>query len=480
MGEEIQYSRFKQSDYTRFKKSLDDETQILSEWFNSQSFSNKSLVAGYELEAWLIDLEGMPCPCNEQLLRSAHNDLLSPELAKFNIELNVKPQNLKTSVLSDFESSLIKLWNQCQTISSQNHCSLLGIGILPTLKDSHLTLDNLSTLDRYRALNEQILVQRNGEPIKLNIVGNDHLQSEHLDVMLEAASTSLQIHIQTPQDQAVSYYNASIAASAPMVAVGANSPFLFEKNLWEETRIPVFEQSVASGGFNGAAHGPIQRVSFGSGYAKTSLLECFLENVEHFPVLLPVEYDNDINDMKHLRLHNGTIWRWNRPLIGFDDDGTPHIRIEHRVNAAAPSSIDNIANVAFYYGLAHYYANYADPVHQTLPFSQARDNFYLAAQHGLHAHVTWTDKQHHSMKKLILDQLLIEAETGLQNLYLDEDDIKKYLNVIDERVLSEQTGSSWQQNFAAKHNHDMQKLTMTYFNNQKTNQPVHTWDFSSQ
>ena len=479
MGEEIKYSRFNKSDYVRFKKSLDNETQILNECFNNQTLSKKALVGGYEIEAWLIDNDGIPCPHNKQLLQSAHNELLSPELAKFNIELNVRPQALKSSILSDFESSLIKLWNQCQTISSQNHCSLLGIGILPTLQDKHLTLENLSKLNRYLALNEQVLVQRKGEPIKLDIVGNDHLKSEHHDVMLEAATTSLQIHMQTPQDQAVNYYNASIAVSAPMVAVAANSPFLFEKNLWDETRIPVFEQAVASGGFNGAAHGPIQRVSFGSGYAKRSLFECFSENVEHFPVLLPVEYDNDINDLRHLRLHNGTIWRWNRPLIGFDEDSTPHIRIEHRVTAAAPSNVDNIANIAFYYGLAHYYANFADPVNETLPFSQARDNFYLAAQHGLNSHVTWTDKKRYSMKKLILDQLLVEAETGLNNLSLDDDDIKKYLNIIDKRIISEQTGSSWQRNFASRHQNDMQKLTMTYFKNQKTNHPVHTWDYIS-
>jgi len=479
MGEEIKYTRFNRSDYVRFKKSLDNETEILNEWFNNQSLSKKTLVGGYEIEAWLIDNDGIPCPHNKQLLQSAHNELLSPELAKFNIELNVRPQAVKSSILSDFESSLIKLWNQCQTISSQNHCSLLGIGILPTLQDKHLTLENLSKLNRYLALNEQVLVQRKGEPIKLDIVGNDHLKSEHHDVMLEAATTSLQIHIQTPQDQAVNYYNASIAVSAPMVAVAANSPFLFEKDLWDETRIPVFEQAVASGGFNGAAHGPIQRVSFGSGYAKRSLFECFSENVEHFPVLLPVEYDNDINNLRHLRLHNGTIWRWNRPLIGFDEDSTPHVRIEHRVTAAAPSNVDNIANIAFYYGLAHYYANFADPVNETLPFSQARDNFYLAAQHGLNSHVTWTDKKRYSMKKLILDQLLIEAETGLNNLSLDDDDIKKYLNIIDKRITSEQTGSTWQRNFASRHQHDMQKLTMTYFKNQKTNYPVHTWDYIS-
>jgi len=476
MGEEIQYSRFNKTDYARFNKSLSDETRILGQWFRENAFSKKSLVAGYEIEAWLIDQYGRPCPENEYLLKSTHNELLSPELAKFNIELNIKPQLLMSSILSDFESSLIKLWNQCQTTTSQSHCSMLGIGILPTLEDSHLTLDNLSTLDRYRALNEQVLAQRKGEPIKLNIVGHEHLESTHQDVMLEAASTSLQTHIQIPQEKAVRFYNASIAISAPMVAVSANSPFLFGKDLWSETRIPVFEQAVATGGFDGAAHGPIQRVSFGSGYARESLFECFTENIEHFPILLPVEYNNDINDLRHLRLHNGTIWRWNRPLIGFDDDGTPHLRIEHRVTATAPSSIDNIANIAFYYGLVNYYATIADPAEQALPFSQARDNFYLCARHGLNAHVRWTDGKHGTVRKLILDRLMIEAETGLHDLDLDEDDIKKYLGVIYQRVTNEQTGSAWQRNFLSQHD-DMQQLTMTYFENQKTNQPVHSWGY---
>ena len=479
MGEEIQYSRFNKTDYARFTKSLAEETSLLKEWFDNHAFSKKPLCAGYELEAWLIDELGLPFAGNEHLLKSAHNELLSPELATFNIELNVKPQRLKSSLLSDFESSQLKLWNQCQTISSHNHCSMIGIGILPTLADDHLILENLSSLDRYRALNEQVLAQRKGEAIKLDIVGRQRLESTHHDVMLEAATTSLQIHIQIPQDKAVRYYNAAQAISAAMVAISANSPFLFGKDLWSETRIPVFEQAVAAGGFNGAAHGPIQRVSFGSGYAKDSLFECFLENQQHYPILLPVEYKQPTSDLRHLRLHNGTIWRWNRPLISFDEDGTPHIRIEHRVTAAAPSCIDNIANIAFYYGLLHYYAEIAPPVEQSLDFSQIRDNFYQAAKNGLETHIRWTDQQQCSLQKLILDQLLVEAETGLQQLFVDEDDIKKYLGVIEHRVKSRQTGSAWQRAFCSKNHFNMQQMTLTYLDNQRTNQPVHTWDYET-
>lgn len=479
MGEEIQYSRFNKSHYDQFEQRLSEETRLLGELFENNELSSHPAIAGYELEAWLIDDKGAPYSHNEQFLKLANNELLTPELARFNIELNVAPQNLSSSVLRDFEHSLNKLWQQCQKTAGKMHCKLMGIGILPTLLDEHLTLKNISTMERYRALNEQVLRLRKGEAIQLNIVGNEHLQAEHLDVMLEAAATSLQIHIQVPQQKAVRYYNASLAISAPMVAIGANSPFLFGKNLWEETRIPVFEQSVPTGGFDGASKGPLHRVGFGTDFARNSLFECFLENEQHFPVLLPVEYEHDINELRYLRLHNGTIWRWNRPLIGFDDDDTPHIRIEHRVVASGPSHVDNIANIALYYGLAHYYATIADPAEDTLSFAQVRDNFYTAAQHGISSHIEWTDNKRITIQKLVLDRLLIEAETGLFKLGIDEQDIEYYLGIIEQRVSSGQTGSDWQRRFVELHNGDMQLMTKSYFNNQKTNEPVHVWDFET-
>jgi gamma-glutamylcysteine synthetase len=479
MGEEIQYSRFNKSNYDQFERRLREETQLLGEWFGDNALSEHEPIAGYELEAWLIDDRGTPCALNEHFLELANNELLTPELARFNVELNVVPQDLHSSVLKDFENSLSKLWQQCQKTAKIMQCNILGIGILPTLLDEHLTLENISTLERYRALNEQVLRMRKGESIQLNIVGNEHLQAEHLDVMLEAAATSLQIHIQVPQHKAVRYYNASLALSAPMVAVGANSPFLFGKNLWEETRIPVFEQSVPTGGFDGASKGPLRRVSFGTDYARTSLFECFEENEQHFPVLLPVDYERDIEELRHLRLHNGTIWRWNRPLIGFDNDGTPHVRIEHRVVAAGPSHVDNIANIALYYGLAHYYANIAEPAEDKLSFAQVRNNFYTAAQHGINSHIEWTDNKSTTIQKLVLDRLLVESETGLHKLGIDEQDIKYYLGIIEQRINSGQTGSEWQRQFVEYHDGNMQLMTKNYFNNQKTNEPVHLWDFET-
>ena len=198
--------------------------------------------------------------------------------------------------------------------------------------------------------------------------------------MLEAATTSLQLHLQIPPDQAARYYNAAIILSGPMVAATSNSPYLFGKHLWEETRIPLFEQSVSIGSHKNSKTVNFKRVSLGTGFATTSLLECFLENRDHFPVVLPVKYDEPPENLAHLRLHNGTIWRWNRPLIGFDSEGQPHLRIEHRAIPAGPSIIDTVANAAFFTGMMANLVDSTTPPEQNLSFAQTQKNFYEAAQ----------------------------------------------------------------------------------------------------
>lgn len=479
MGEEIKYSHFNKTDYQQFHSRLKDETSVLKSWFEERSFSTSQLMAGYELEAWLIDASGNPAAINKTFLDNAADPLLCLELAKFNIELNVKPEKISGKVLSIFEGKLDTLWKHCSITARSLDSNILGIGILPTLQDSDLTLDNISMLDRYRALNEQILRQRKGVEIKLDINGEEHLQVSHKNVMLEAAATSLQMHIQVPDSHAARYYNAAILLSAPMVAISANSPCLFGRRLWQETRIPVFQQAVPTGGYGGASTGPVHRVGFGSGYVRNSLFECFEENLAHYPVLLPVHYQADVSELKHLRLHNGTIWRWNRPLIGFDDDLTPHLRIEHRVCASAPSTIDNIANIAFYYGLAHHYANFKNPPEHQMPFAEAKNNFYRAAQLGLKYNTNWFDKKNESMQNIVLNKLLPEAEDGLYDLGIDAADCKRYLSVIEQRVEKNRTGSQWQLSFLNSHQGNRNLLTLQYLSNQMSGRPIHEWDLET-
>lgn len=295
--------------------------------------------------------------------------------------------------------------------------------------------------------------------------------------MMEAATTSFQIHIQVPSQLAHHYYNASILASAFMVGACANAPFLFGHKLWHESRIPIFEQAIETGGYAGASHGPLKRVSFGTGFAKHSILECFKENLEHFPVLLPECLQCDVENFAHLRLHNGTIWRWNRPLLGFSDDGRPHIRIEHRVPASDPTIIDSIANMALFYGLCKSLCD--DIIESGLPldFSQAKDNFYQAARYGLDAHITWKDNQKHRLHWLLSHQLIDQALIGLESLGIDRKDSEDYLDIIHRRISNRQTGSQWQQNFIQQHGKDFRLMTKQYLQRQKNNQPVSEWEY---
>ncbi len=474
MGEEIRQSRFREDDHARFRQRLEAETAALARWFAEDRFADTEPVAGFELEAWLLDEHLRPAPRNAEFLARLDDPMASPELASFNFEVNGTPQPLHDHALSAMHGELARTWQRCRSAAEALGCRIAMIGILPTAQNEDFTLANMSQMARYRALNREVVRLRRGRPLVLDITGVEHLRVTHRDVMLESAATSFQIHLQLDPAQAVRIYNASVIASAPMVAIAANSPFLFGKDLWDETRIPVFEQSVAVGGYEGARFGPIRRVTFGSGYVRRSLMELFEENLQHYPVLLPEDFGED-PQLHHLRLHNGTIWRWNRPLVGFDAAGRPHLRIEHRVVPAGPSIIDAMANAAFYYGLVTSLAGEAVPPESRLPFNQARDNFYSAARHGLRAAIRWQDDRTHAMPDLIRDALLPLARAGLEQLGVAVDDREQLLAIIAERNATGQNGAAWQRAWVARHGRDMTALTAAYLERQESGEPVHLW-----
>lgn len=469
MGQEIEKTEFAPEDFALFHRHLQVETEMLWELERQGGLASSPPVAGLELEAWLVDQALRPAPINDRYLARLNDPLACPELARFNIELNVVPQPLRGDALSRLHRDLAELWQRAETIADELGARLLMIGILPTLQESDLSLANMSPLNRYRALNEQVLKLR-GSPLHLEITGHEHLECCHDDVMLEAGTTSFQLHLQAPLDQAVALYNASLLASAATVAAGANSPYLFGKDLWAETRIPLFEQAVEIGGVGSAGSGPLKRVGFGTGYARRYLSEVFRENREHFPVLLPIVFQELPRRFAHLRLHNGTIWRWNRPLIGFDKDGVPHFRIEHRVIPSGPTLIDMIANAALYYGLTWNLSHEPIPI----PFTQARDNFYQAARHGLDAHVVWTRERRWRLRHLLVDEFLPRARKGLEQLGAGGEG-SFYLDLILERILADQTGSQWQRRYIAAHGRDFVAMTRAYLAHQRQGQPVHTW-----
>lgn len=475
MGQEIDQSLFTKADFDRFHRHLVSETELLRRMVREQRFSDKHPVAGFEIETWLVNDQMMPASVNEAFLETFDDPLSSPELAKFNVELNNHPVALTDGALHQLHQELDDIVDRATVTARTLDSHIVMIGTLPTLRRASLNLQNMSPLNRYRALNEQIFRQR-GQPVQLHIDGNQCLECVHDDVMLEAATASFQIHMQTPLEQAHRVYNASIIASAPMVAISANSPFLFDLDLWAETRIPLFEQSIGIGGYRDATHGSLNRVSFGSGFARQTLLECFEENLDHFPVLLPTHFDSRPEALEYLRLHNGTIWRWNRPLIGFDSDGTPHIRIEHRVIPAGPSVVDIIANAAFYYGLVASLTTDAVDLEPAISFVQAKNNFYQAARHGIDATIQWVNGEALTIQTLILKDLLIRAEKGLSILGLAGSDSAYYLDIIRQRAESGLNGCEWQRRFVRKNGKDFSALMKLYLDNQNQGKPVHQWE----
>jgi hypothetical protein len=475
MGQEIARTSFSEEDFQGFAGKLADETAALRSFAESGGFPDARYIAGFELEAWLLDHSGLPNPVNEAYLRALDNPLVVPELSRFNVELNAPPLEVGAGVLAAIEESLVATWEACQQVAHGMDTVLAMIGILPTIRNEDLCLANMSAMKRYDVLNAQVLQQRDGAPISIDIEGKDHLRLSRPDVMLEAATTSFQLHLQVPFDQAGRYYNAFMISCAPLLAVAVNSPLLFGQRLWQETRVPLFEQSVELGGYAGLAEPTLRRVTFGRSYVASSLLELFDENLKHYPVLLPMPQGDPPNRYPHLRLHNGAIWRWVRPLIGFDAAGLAHVRLEQRVLPSGPTVLDMVANAALSFGLAHALARRPRPPEADLPFAVARANFYAAARHGLQAELTWLDGQRHPARELVLQTGLPLARQGLLEFGLPEGEIERYLDVLEARVRSGQTGAEWQLRRFEQLGGDTHRMMDDYLDNQRAGAPVHEW-----
>ena len=476
MGQEIPRSHFAAADFERFGARLREETELLAQLEADGRFAESGGIGGLELEAWLIRPDGHPADLNEPFLERVDLPTVVPELSRFNFEINVAPQALAGDGLERLGAELAATLERCHATARSLDAEVVAVGILPTVTGDDLVPVHMSRLKRYQALNRQVLRQREGQPLKLDIVGREHLSTVHHNVMLEAATTSLQAHLQVPAGRAARYYNASVLASAPLVAVAASSPLLFGKLLWEETRIPLFEQSVAVGGFDAARGGPVRRVTFGSRYVQRSLTELFRENLDHYPLLLPMTDDDAPPEaLAHLRLHNGTIWRWNRPLVGRDDDGRYHFRVEQRVMPAGPTAIDMLANLAFFFGVCEGLASVERPLEESITFAQARDNFYQAARLGLAARVVWPDGERATVAALIRERLLPLAQFGLAQLGVDKSLAGRMLGIVEARARSGRTGASWQRDWFERHGRDAAALTCAYLELQKAGRPVHEW-----
>jgi len=470
MGKELETTCFCELDFKQFNERLTAETNFVQKLERQGNISENGLTAGFELEAWLVDSSMQPAPENQDFLQQLNNPLVVPELSSFNVEINGDPQPLTNDGLSRLHEDLLQLWQLAKKQAEKMDLQLAIIGILPTVKDQDLCVGNMSSTKRYKAINEQIMKLRKGKPLRLDIEGRETLSTEHQDVMLEAGATSFQIHLKIPASKAVDYYNASKLTSAPLLAIAANSPYLFGKDLWAETRIPLFEQAVSVGHWDYE-----ERVTFGVRYLERELSEVFVANRQRYPILIPQVSNRGVEKLDHLRLQNGSIWRWNRALIGWNNDGEIHYRIEQRVVPAGPTIIDSIANSAFYYGLVHYLANHEIKPHERAQFFTCRDNFYQAAKFGLTAKIRWDHKNEQLISDVISDIFLPMAKAGLHAMGINPNDIDRYLGIISARAKNGQNGCQWQRAYVAKHRPTMAELLSAYLKNQNTEIPVHEW-----
>ena len=471
MGQDILADGFSEADFAHFRTRLEEETRALRDLFAAGELSGEGPAIGLELEAWLIDHNFFPAPFNQSFLKRLGDPDVVAELSRFNVEINAPVLGLSGRNLERMHEHLSKTMRRCASNAHEDVSTVVAIGMLPTLREGDLSIEAMTPINRYAALNRELIKARDNAQVSIDIEspdpGGERFQASYRDVMLEAATTSLQLHLQVPCDQTWLYYNASLILSAPLVAISANAPFLFGRKLWQETRITVFEQAL------GGVAGP-PRVSMGQGYMEPDPTAIFSENLDLYPCLLPDCSDPRSERLPCLRLHNGTIWRWVRPIVGFGEDGRAHVRIEQRVMPAGPSVYDMMANAALFYGAVHALAPRAERLTAQLPFEAMERNFYEAARHGLDAVIEWPGSIGERPVREVIGDLIPLAEEGLRDLGTDRDLIDKYLGAISARLASGRTGAAWQVANHARHG-DLHRMTAAYLENQRLGLPVHEW-----
>lgn len=405
---------------------------------------------GLEQEMFLVDDQWRPAPIATELLERLDDPRITTEIGRFNLECNLRPLVFGGSCLSTIETRLHGVLAAVDAQARDLGARVVLTGILPTLRKSDLTLDNMVPAKRYYLLNEALTRLRGG-PYTLQIKGTDEIRITHDSVMLEAANASFQVHFQTGPEEFARLYNIALAVTAPVLAAAVNSPLMLGRRLWHETRIAVFQQSVDTRQTIPEMRDVSPRVSFGRNWVDESVLEIFREDISRFKVLLGRTIDEDpfealeagrVPALQALQLFNSTVYRWNRPCYGVAD-GIAHLRIENRVLPSGPSVLDEVSNAAFWFGLVSGLASEIDDVRAEIPFDAVRTNFVAAARHGLDAHLAWLGGGTLTAQELISAHLLPLAERGLRAGGIAEDDTRRYLDTIARRVERRRTGASW-------------------------------------
>ncbi len=488
MGEHNVSTEYDSRQAQAFMKALLADVAALEQMIEAGRIESGVRRIGAEQEMFLIDRSMRPAPVALETLKKANDCRLTTELAKFNLEANLSPRLLAGSGLREMEEELSELMTIARCAARACAADVVLTGILPTIRQSDLTLDNLAPIPRYHELN-RALNQLRGGAFNIHIKGVDELHATHDNPMFESCCCSFQVHLQVGPEEFAGLYNLAQAISAPLLAVAANSPLLIGHRLWHETRVALFQHSndERSGTRQARSHPP--RASFGEGWINDSVIEIFREEIARFRVILTRQIDEDplallargeLPELAALRLHNGTVWRWNRPCYGVKD-GTSHLRIEHRPMPSGPSIIDEMANAAFFYGLMTALHSEYGEINKLMTFDDAKGNFFAAARYGLKAQLAWIGGSHSPAATLILEHLLPMAREGLKHAGVEAGEVSRYLDIIEERVERDQTGAQWSLRSLAAMGEQgtreirLRALTEAIFEHQQSGAPVSHW-----
>jgi hypothetical protein len=488
VGEEIAATGFSREDRQRYREKVHACLDAFARMLSEHRFDGDGTSVGLEVELNLTDEQGAPAMVNEQALERIADADFQTELAQFNVEINVAPRRLSGDALCGLESAIRDTLNTAEERARPAGAHMVLIGILPTVDADHLCAATLSANPRYRLLNEQIFAAR-GEDLHIDIDGAERLTAYADTIAPEAACTSVQLHQQVEPEAFARHWNAAQAIAGVQVAVGANSPYFFGRDLWHETRIALFEQATDTRPAELKAQGVRPRVWFGERWV-TSVFDLFEENVRYFSALLPecsgedpfeVLERGETPRLSELRLHNGTVYRWNRPIYD-NHGGVPHLRVENRVLAAGPTVVDILANAAFYYGVVRMLAADERPVWTKMSFSAAEESFHAGARDGIEAQVFWPGVGEVPATELVLRRLLPLAYEGLDAFGIDPADRDRLLGIIEARCVTGRNGATWQRDAVARleergasRTAALREMTVRYRELMHANLPVHAW-----
>ncbi|MEU3656656.1 glutamate-cysteine ligase family protein [Streptomyces sp. NPDC032161] len=494
MGEKVVAGTFDLSDRQTYRRKLHQCLEGLERLLAEQRFDRPRNLMGMEIELNLAGADGMPRMMNGEVLQRIASQDFQTELGLFNLEVNIVPHPLQGRVFDQLAEELRTGLGYAHRKAGEVDAGIMMIGILPTLGRADLVASNLSDADRYTLLNDQIVAAR-GEDFSLDIQGVEHLLSTASSITPEAACTSVQLHLQVTPTRFAAVWNAAQAVAGVQIAIGANSPFLFGRELWRESRPPLFQQATDTRPPELRNQGVRPRTWFGERWV-ASAYELFRENLRYYPPLLPICDEEDplavldaggVPALQELVLHNGTVYRWNRPVYGVAD-GVPHLRVENRVLPAGPTITDVIANAALYYGLVRALAEEPRPVWTRLPFAAAEENFETACRHGIDAELIWPRPGRSGgltripAVELVRDELLPLAAEGLDAWNIAPADRDHYLGVIEGRCRRRMNGASWQTDTyhrareAGLGRHAaLAATTRRYAELMRGGEPVHSW-----